>query len=65
MLCKLAILPLLFAVLLVSTTGCGKKNDEVTFKPVPEGTPTVTTGGPPGNTGAPAPPKSNPVVEDR
>ena len=58
MLCKLAILPLLFAVLLVSATGCGKKNDEVTFKPVPEGTPT------PAGVNAPKLPKAKPV-EDR
>jgi hypothetical protein len=71
MLRKLAILPFLFAVLFVPAAGCTKKDDEVTFKPVPAGTPTVNTGTPTVNTGAPAgkkgaptPPMAKPV-EDR
>ena len=71
MLRKLAILPLLFAVLFGSAAGCTKKDDEVTFKPVPAGTPTVNTGTPTVNTGAPTVNKGTPTppmakpVEDR
>jgi hypothetical protein len=55
---KLAILPLLFGVLLVWVGGCSNNNKEVTFKPVPEGTPT------PAGVNAPKLPKAKPV-EDR
>jgi len=62
----LSVLFLFAVVSFFAASGCSKSDKEIKFNPIPEGTPTVTTGGGPrkGGDEQPVPPKVIRKVQD-